>query len=90
MFELPTGSLITILGVPCSSEDRYLDPPVNRLRRADAWSWTCGCAAEPHSPGRFQALPCEQHREILERRSARRSATAAYGRQLGTSAHVAE
>lgn len=66
---LPTGSLISELGVPADAEERFYP---DARRRADAWFWECGCAAEPHAPGKFTTATCVEHRAALERRAARK------------------
>jgi hypothetical protein len=71
--QLPTGSLISELGLPARSEPRYWDAPANLIPRADAWFWACGCSAEPERPGRFEVVACARHREALQRRSERKA-----------------
>ncbi len=69
---LPTGSVVTALGPPSWSDERYWDSPTNLQRRADAWFWDCGCAAEPDSPGRFEIAACATHAETLDRKLQRK------------------
>jgi hypothetical protein len=70
---LPSGSIVKLLGVPAWSEARFWDEPANRTPRADAWFWTCGCTAEPKSPGRFVVRGCDEHRESLVQRFERKA-----------------
>jgi hypothetical protein len=70
---LSTGSVVRILGVPERAEARFWDAPLNAVPRADAWFWTCGCAAEPVGPGRFSVASCQTHLESLQHRFERKS-----------------
>jgi hypothetical protein len=72
-FLLPSGSIVKVLGAPEWSESRFWDEPERRMPRADAWFWTCGCAAEPDSPGRFSVRSCDVHREGLALRFERKT-----------------
>jgi hypothetical protein len=69
-YRLPTGSIISVLGRPESSEPRYWDAAEHEPR-ADAWSWNCGCHAEPEGPGFFQVSGCAAHGTALEARAER-------------------
>jgi hypothetical protein len=77
LITLPTGSVVSVLGVPERAEARFWDAPLNETPRADAWFWTCGCAAEPAGPGRFTVAPCGEHGEKLKLRFERKTRFAA-------------
>jgi hypothetical protein len=69
-YRLPTGSIISVLGRPESSEPRYWDAE-EREPRADAWGWGCGCHAEPEGPGLFLVSGCAVHDAALAQRAER-------------------
>jgi len=68
LLTLSTGSIVGVIGAPHRAEPRYWDAPLNSSPRADAWFWTCGCAAEPAGPGKFNVASCADHHEKLTRR----------------------
>jgi hypothetical protein len=69
-YRLPTGSIISVLGRPESSEPRYWDA-AQLQPRADAWGWECGCRAEPEGPGIFMVSVCPLHGQALAARAER-------------------
>jgi hypothetical protein len=75
MVTLPTGSVVRVLGAPERAEPRFWDAPSDAIPRADAWFWSCGCAAEPVGPGRFTVVGCDDHRASLQRRYERKTRT---------------